>query len=238
MKLHRPKNMFIVEIEGMDASGKETFSKSIVEYINMFDFGEKKINAKVVSFPNYDSPIGCYIKDMLQKPAEERNAELLDRLFRMDRIVTMSNIIAEAECHPEVPTVIVLDRYHFSNLVYSDSDDYQSKKQFIEEVRDLPIANMIYHLLPVDDESKKIHLNQLLSKENKDANETEEYQELKMLSYAEKIEFSKHVYIDSCGLVIPPTQEIIPIGSNYNNTNYESEILQHISLWHNYWFKG
>ena len=52
----------IIAIEGIDGAGKKTQSEMLVEYLK-----GKGVSAEVLSFPDYNHPLGMVISDYLHK---------------------------------------------------------------------------------------------------------------------------------------------------------------------------
>lgn len=232
----KPRNLYIIEIEGLDATGKETFCKSLQDYISEFDWSETGLRLLVHSFPTYDTSLGKKIKEILNTPHEERDNQLLDDLMFYDRIDQMMKLMVEIR-ESTVPTILILDRYHFSNFVYSAQSDYITQERFKLEVSTLPKPNMVVHFIPTDEKSKEIHKKQIEEKSDKDLNEVYDFQEKLLAKYIDKFNYSSSVYADYDsninGMVSGDItlQMIVPVGSNYNNFNKESEILSVFKGW-------
>jgi dTMP kinase len=98
----------LICIEGLDASGKETQSKLLVEYL-------EKEGHNVIRFDEPSNmPVGRLIKEALNKKIELL-PETLALLFAADRIEdTKKNIIP----YLEKGYVVICDRYVLSSLAY------------------------------------------------------------------------------------------------------------------------
>ena len=97
--------MFIV-IEGADATGKETQAKMLVSA-----FKKQGLKAEYLTFPDYGSEYGAFIKNYLttgKHPPEE--AILLYLLDMYAKKKSVEKISQEG--------VLVCDRYWYSNLAY------------------------------------------------------------------------------------------------------------------------
>lgn len=112
------KNPFIV-IEGIDASGKETISKMLAE----------KLQAKLYSFPNYETSTGKLIQEHLQGKWKVYVHEM--SLARNPRDILVFQALQAANRLEAAPTIqhyldhghaVVCDRYTVSGEVYGAAD--------------------------------------------------------------------------------------------------------------------
>ncbi len=115
--------MSLYEFEGIDGSGKTTLAKAVA----------KEIGAKVISFPNYDSPTGRLIKAHLCKqwscmwdpsvhgPDENlgTSAMVFQALNIANRMELMRHFGVAYHSHTDH---IVLVRYWRSGVVYGQMD--------------------------------------------------------------------------------------------------------------------
>lgn len=236
--IEKPSNLYIIAVEGLDATGKETFAKSLYNYINEFDWGESGLVVKEHAFPTYSTEIGKKIKEILMTPHEDRDNQLLDDLMFYDRIEYMMSLSIEARLH-KGPMIVILDRYYFSNFVYSAQDSYTTQKKFELEATTLPKPNIVIHFIPETEEGRAIHKKQIEEKQDKDLNEVYEFQEYLMKKYIPKLKYSMGYYMDwdkrSAGVVTGDVtiQMTNDIGSNYGNLNRESEIVSLFKSWAN-----
>lgn len=101
--------MKLISFEGIDASGKETQSKMLYEYL-------QKKGYKVVfeSFPRYDTPIGSLIKKILLGEVKV-TSEALHMLYEVDRIDFMEEV---EQLEKQNYDFLILDRYTHSNVAY------------------------------------------------------------------------------------------------------------------------
>ena len=238
--IEKPANLFIVAIEGLDATGKETFGNSLYHYMNEFDWGgEEKVFITQHAFPTYSTEIGKTIKTILMTPHEDRDNKLLDDLMFYDRIEYMTNICIQARRSPETAFFLILDRYYFSNFVYSAQDSYTTQKKFELEATTLPKPNIVIHFIPETEEGRSIHKKQIEEKQDKDLNEVYEFQEHLMKKYIPKLKYSMGYYMDwdksAAGVVTGDVtiQMTNDIGSNYGNLNKESEVVSIFKSWAN-----
>jgi dTMP kinase len=104
------KKLTTITFEGIDGSGKETQSKLIHDYL--IENGYKSV---LISFPDYSTNLGKFIKDALQNKTFDRYA--LQMLFSADRLRQIPDIISN---HGNFDYAI-LDRYKWSSLVYGSA---------------------------------------------------------------------------------------------------------------------
>lgn len=137
---------FIFAIEGLDGCGKETQSKLISESLT-----ELGIKNKVVSFPNYDSETGKYITSFLHGEFILPKAGVFP-LYSLDRYFSY---IKNWKNDYEEGTVIICDRYVYSNIIYQcshlyDLDDFELLRDNIlhyeHEILTLPRPTATYFL--------------------------------------------------------------------------------------------
>ena len=102
----------IIVIEGVDRAGKQTQAKLLVETLKLS--GRISI---VVDFPDYNTPIGMEIKAFLEGKREYPN-ELKHMLLSANRWERKS----ELESMIEKGTIVIMNRYYQSNLVYGVSN--------------------------------------------------------------------------------------------------------------------
>lgn len=102
----------IVAFEGIDACGKQTQVRMLKEHAEKL--GHK---TRVFSFPDYESPTGLKIKELLR--AEERDPLVLQSLMTVNRLEKQIKIEV-AQIHGELT---ILDRYWLSGWVYGQTDD-------------------------------------------------------------------------------------------------------------------
>lgn len=106
--------MRLIEIEGLDGSGKETQSKKLAEYLN-----EHSVPALRITFPDYDHPWSVLAKMYLDgefgdKP-QDVNAYTASSFYALDRYASFKKGWGEIY---RGGTVIVADRYVGSNLIH------------------------------------------------------------------------------------------------------------------------
>ena len=131
----------IIVIEGTDGCGKETQSKRLVSYLK-----SKNINVAKQDFPNYDSascaPVKMLLNGELGDTADAFDAYQSSILFAVDRLCTFKKELKNFGKSNN--TVLVLDRYVESNLLYQACkiDDNASREQFTNWLFDLEYGKL------------------------------------------------------------------------------------------------
>lgn len=223
--------LFIISVDGLDVSGKETFCKHL-KYTIKTELVDKSLlnaNIKVVSFPRYETSIGSDIKKILDTDISKRTlGNNLEELFALDRI-EFFNEYFKNDYDESKMNVIICDRYSYANFIYShikimNELDIPTRTMFKEQAREklkkemeqIPIPDITILFNRVSEQSRTIHKELLKNKVSKDKNETEEIQE-----YLSKViqnelldtitEFSSKVMV-------------IPVGSNFGSDQIEKGI--------------
>lgn len=140
LKLEFKRKGKLIVVEGIDGSGKTTFSKALYEKL------KEKRNNFIFSFEPTFGPIGKKIKEILSKK-EERLQELR-MLFFKDRAWHVENLIIPALKEGKW---IILDRYYLSTLAYQGAQGFSLKDLLIESETIAPIPDLVIYLdLPLD----------------------------------------------------------------------------------------
>jgi dTMP kinase len=100
----------IIAFEGIDASGKQTQSEMLLNYLKK----EKKVNSQKISFPVYSTPIGQEIKSFLSGKRPGYNFNVKHMLFAANRW-EMKEKIDELL---DERYVVLLNRYIYSGIAY------------------------------------------------------------------------------------------------------------------------
>ena len=223
--------LFIISVDGLDVSGKETFCKHL-KYTIKTELVDKSLlnaNIKVVSFPRYETSIGSDIKKILDTDISKRTlGNNLEELFTLDRIEFFNDYFKNDYDESKM-NIIICDRYSYANFIYSyikimNELDIPTRTMFKEQAREklkkemeqIPIPDITILFNRVSEQSRTIHKELLKNKVSKDKNETEEIQE-----YLSKViqnelldtitEFSSKVMV-------------IPVGSNFGSDQIEKGI--------------
>jgi dTMP kinase len=102
---------YIICFEGIDGSGKDTQASLLFQYLQV-----RGIDSKMISFPEYDKPIGAIIKQGLKNAS--LNNFTLQMLFAAERLSHRERIREMISNG----TIIIADRYKWSGFVYAVSN--------------------------------------------------------------------------------------------------------------------
>ena len=155
-------------IDGTDGSGKQTQFKKLQESLT-----KDKVDYKVVSFPNYDSPSSSLVKMYLSgefgKNAKEISPYIASTFYAADRYATFKTGYQE---YYKNGGIILADRYTTANMVHQAGkiSDEKEREKFLNWLWDfefklygLPVPTEVFFLnMPVE---KSIELMQ--NRENK-----------------------------------------------------------------------
>lgn len=239
------RNYFIINIEGLDVSGKETLSNSLKERLADNMPADMKVEIIRHSFPTYESRIGAVIADILANvPIENRNQRELDMMFAYDRLDVMSEFRRKFEKNQDTFYILILDRYYMSNLIYSLAADVRkgititdisnkniladylltstkSGRQYDMERHVLPEPNIMYMMFEKDEVGTAKHKELIESKEIKDLNESIEFQSTLNKVVSEYIDPNMDKFISKDSYY-----RSINIGENFGNTIIEDECVE------------
>ena len=160
-------------IDGTDGSGKQTQFKKLQESLT-----KDKVDYKVVSFPNYDSPSSSLVKMYLSgefgKNAKEISPYIASTFFAADRYATFKTEYKE---YYENGGIILADRYTTANMVHQAGkiSDKKEREKFLNwlwefefKLYGLPVPTEVFFLnMPVE---KSIEL--MKNRENKFTHDT------------------------------------------------------------------
>jgi len=125
----------LLSFEGIDASGKNTQSKMLFDFLK-----QHKVRAEYISFPDYSTSIGKEIRDYLDG-AREYNAETRHLLYAANRYEWKERI----EERLRQGVVSVLNRYSESNLAYGVANGLSLS--WLREVEGLmPKSDLVFYL--------------------------------------------------------------------------------------------
>lgn len=126
---------YLIAFEGIDASGKNTQSRMLFEFLK-----RKGIGAEYLSFPDYSTPIGKEIKNFLSERVEYslESRQLLYAANRYEHKERLERWLEEGK-------VVVINRYSESNYAYGVANGMPLK--WLEEIEGrLPRADYIFLL--------------------------------------------------------------------------------------------
>lgn len=124
----------IFVIEGTDGSGKQTQVQKLQER-----FDKEKIDYKMVSFPNYNSPTSALVKMYLAgefgENAQEISPYIASTFYAVDRYGTYQKELKE---YYENGGIIIADRYTTANMVHQAGKikDDTEREKFLEWLYD------------------------------------------------------------------------------------------------------
>ena len=171
----------LIVIEGLDATGKETQSKLLLD--NLRDVGQ---NVQMVSFPDYDSPSSSLVKMYLSgdfgKKPDDVNAYAASSFYAVDRYASFKT---KWQTFYNDGGIIIADRYTTSNIIHQASkirdramlDRYLDWiENFEYNLLDLPRPDQVLFLdLPLDISIKmmKTRNNKFSGESQKDIHESD-----------------------------------------------------------------
>jgi len=131
----RRKTGILVSFEGIDASGKNTQSKMLLDYFN-----GRNVLCDYLSFPDYSTPIGREIRNYLAGNREysPESRHLLYAANRYELKERISGRIREGK-------IVILNRYCESNLAYGVADGLPLA--WLEQIESLmPKSDLVFYL--------------------------------------------------------------------------------------------
>ena len=134
---------YIITFEGIDASGKNTQSKMLFDYLK-----SEKISSEYLSFPDYSTPIGHEIENFLARTREYdlESRHLLYAANRYERKDLIEKWLSEGK-------IIVINRYSESNLAYGVANGIPL--EWLRQVESrMPRSNYVIYLRISPDISK------------------------------------------------------------------------------------
>jgi len=122
----------IIVIEGGDQAGKLTQSILLEKSLK-----KQKIKTKLFHFPNYDTPIGKEIRKYLDGK-QKFTPQVIHCLLAANRWEKLNEILVAKEKN----SVLIMNRYYHSNLVYGLANGL--KQKWLESLDDgLPKADLV-----------------------------------------------------------------------------------------------
>lgn len=169
----------IIDIEGVDGTGKETQSQLLYERL------KKEGHAvKLVSFPNYNSLSSSLVKMYLNgefgDDPEDCNVYAVSAFFAVDRFATYAK---ELKNFYENGGIIIMDRYTTSNMIHQASKikDLKEKDEYLNwlwnlefNLFKLPVPDIVILLDVKPEISQNLmrnRLNKIDNKKEKDIHE-------------------------------------------------------------------
>ncbi len=125
----------LIVIDGVDASGKETQTRTLCEKLS-----ENGYRVRRISYPSYDKPwiepVKMYLGGAFGKNADDVGAYTASMFFAMDRF---ASYVTDWKSFYEDGGVIVCDRYVSSNMIHQASKitDADERVRFLSWIDDL-----------------------------------------------------------------------------------------------------
>lgn len=164
MKNHK---FYMLCIEGVDGTGKNTLSKAIVSRLREI-LGETAV--KFISAPDYDGVYGKAIKALLTSEDYDAvndlySVQAISTLFSMDRISRIRPLLLDPG-FLEQTTILVCDRWFYSNFMYQCSKlidrseirewvKYNFRREFIDSSLCAVLSDIYTIVLEVDPEKNE-----------------------------------------------------------------------------------
>lgn len=164
MKNHK---FYMLCIEGVDGTGKNTLSKAIVSRLREI-LGETAV--KFISAPDYDGVYGKAIKALLTSEDYDAvndpySVQTISTIFSMDRISRIRPLVLDPG-FLEQTTILVCDRWFYSNFMYQCSKlidrseirewvKYNFRREFIDSSLCAVLSDIYTIVLEVDPEKNE-----------------------------------------------------------------------------------
>ena len=107
----------LIAFEGLDQSGKETQARLLAQWVS-----EESFVAEIISFPNYDTPIGRLIAHDLDHNSLPIRPDAMQALYIANRL----EVLSEIEAKSRLNQVLICDRYKASSIAYGEAQDLSS----------------------------------------------------------------------------------------------------------------
>ena len=131
---------FLITVDGLDGSGKQTQSEILLERLL-----KENIDAKMVSFPDYDSNSSALVKMYLggefSHHPEAVNAYAASSFFAVDRF---ASFVKDWKSDYENGKVIIANRYTTANAIHqlSKIEDESERKKFLDWLYDFEFKKL------------------------------------------------------------------------------------------------
>jgi dTMP kinase len=129
------KASILISFEGIDASGKNTQSRMLFDYLK-----QQKVPSEYLSFPDYSTPIGQEIRNYLSGK-REYNAETRHLLYAANRYEWKERI----EDLARKGNFLILNRYSESNFAYGVANGLSLSWLQQMESR-MPRSDLVFYL--------------------------------------------------------------------------------------------
>ena len=186
--IYKPKNLHIIEIDGLDSVGKETFANELKLFITK-ELRSRSNNLKVEieSFPAYNqTQAGKLLYYILRDDDLKEQIPEWRKLFYIDQYLIFDEIYQKAENDPVSEYIYILDRGPISNIIYqaanninnTESDMFELRHQFQEFESWCGLFGLpdILIVMGINEFQIEEYRQLLESKQDKDNNEVIDYQ--------------------------------------------------------------
>ncbi len=183
----------LIDFEGIDGSGTETWSKFTLKYIL-----EKGGKAVIYRFPDYNSPWGRIIRSFLDGEIE-LNVDIQFLTYSTDILKDADNIRRDLQ-----DKIVLTDRYILSTMAYQCSKGFPVEKALsFYKIFNFPLPDYVILLLTSSEisKSRKLSENKILDRHEKDSDL------LKKVS-DNYIRFSREKYICERWFLVDTSREL------------------------------
>ena len=186
--IYKPKNLKIIEIDGLDSVGKETFVNELRLFITK-ELKNRMNNLKVLvqSFPAYkETQAGELLYYILRDESLKEKIPEWRNLFYIDQYLIFDEIYQQAKNDPISTYIYILDRGPISNVIYQAANNISNiennpftLRHYFQEFE--PWCGLfglpdILVLMGINDSQREEYKHLLESKSDKDNNEVIDYQ--------------------------------------------------------------
>lgn len=186
--IYKPKNLKIIEIDGLDSVGKETFANELRLFITK-ELKNRTNNLKVMvqSFPAYkETHAGELLYYILRDESLKEKIPEWRKLFYIDQYLIFDEIYQQAKNDPTSKYIYILDRGPISNVIYQAANNISNIENNLFTLRHYfqefePWCGLfglpdILVLMGINDSQREEYKALLESKSDKDNNEVIDYQ--------------------------------------------------------------
>lgn len=231
--IYKPSNLKIIEIDGLDCVGKETFANELRLFIKKELYNaSNKLEVIVESFPAYkDTVAGELLFRILRDDNLKNNIENWRDLFHIDQYERFKNMYDFARNY-NGKVIYILDRGPISNAIYRAAED-----KYFSDVHGLRKSMLLLEpwyslfggidaliLMGVDEDKNEIqqYKSLLENKSDRDNNEVIDYQ-LKINTIIHRLVSTPTSYLfHSLGKPIPIfSSKFKETWGNVPNPNYK-----------------
>jgi dTMP kinase len=133
----------LIVFEGLDASGKETQARKLVDFLN-----DREMKSIYTDEPTFSNRIGLLIRDWLNHRIDIESGKAITLLYAADRYEHLKKIIVPAVKDGKT---VVCDRYYFSTMAY-ESAIFKIDMNWIKEIHKFVLEPDLVIFLDVEPE--------------------------------------------------------------------------------------